>query len=135
MRDIASMKVIVMSDKYEVYEYGAGHTRVLKNDILLTDFDLVEDIKKLQAENAELNKQSQWISVEDELPSGKVLMSFLEPLFGSYYQEVGVGYYDSPDDYENPEDATGWRFWIPDKPVVGKGVTHWMPLPTPPEGD
>ena len=103
----------------------------------LADLLMVERRKnqKLEAENAELKKQSKWISVEDELPSGKVLMSFLEPLFGSYYQEVGVGYYDSPDDYENPEDATGWRFWIPDKPVVGKGVTHWMPLPTPPEGD
>lgn len=124
----------IYSFEYIPASYG-GYGTALKNGSTVKSSELIEDIQKLQAENAELKKQSQWVSVDDELPNGKVLMSFLEPSFGSYYQEIGIGYYDSPDDYENPEDATGWRFWMPDKPVVGEGVTHWMPLPTPPEGE
>lgn len=75
----------------------------------------------------------EWISVDDRLPDGKVLICFLEPSFGHMYPEFGVGYYDSPDHYDNPEDGEGWLFWLSDKPIVGGGVTHWMPLPDPPE--
>ena len=71
---------------------------------------------------------SEWISVEDRLPEGKVLMCFYESCFGSYSKEIEAGYYDNPEDYEDGVGG-GWRFWLSDKPVVGKGVTHWMPLP------
>lgn len=75
-----------------------------------------------------------WISVKDRLPEkGPVLICFLEPFFGKFSKEIGIGYYDSPSDYENPEDGTGWRFWNPDRIVLGGGVTHWKPLPEPPE--
>ena len=73
-----------------------------------------------------------WISVDEELPKGKVLICFLEPFFGSYTKEIGVGYYDNPEDYED-NDGQGWLFWLNDRKVLGKGVTHWQPLPDPPE--
>jgi len=74
-----------------------------------------------------------WVSVEEALPEkSPVLVAFLEQRFGQFGYEIGVGYYDSPSHYENPEEGTGWRFWIPDRKIVGKGVTHWQPLPTPP---
>lgn len=67
---------------------------------------------------------SEWISIKDRLPEGRVLICFLEPFFGVYTEELAVGYYD--------EDSQKWRFWIPDKEVRGGGVTHWQPLPEPP---
>lgn len=74
-----------------------------------------------------------WVAVEEALPEkSPVLVAFLEQRFGQFGYEIGVGYYDSPSHYENPEEGTGWRFWIPDRKIVGKGVTHWQPLPTPP---
>ena len=80
-----------------------------------------------------------WIPVSERLPeNGPVLMCFLEPSFGAHVQMVEVGYYDSPDDYETTEgieDVTGWRFWLSDKKVKGKGVTYWMPLPPLPAED
>ena len=78
---------------------------------------------------------SDWISwgEVDEVPQGKVLIIYLESFFGELTQEVGVGYYDDPNDHENPEDGQGWLFWLGDKKVLGGGVTHWMPLPELPE--
>ena len=118
-----------MSDKYEVYEYGAGYTRVLKNDILLTDFDLVEDIKKLQAENAELKKQSQWVSVEDARPKyGQKCNVYLN---GALMD--GVYFFDGADDCDD------WFEPITENKSNGFFVfaneIEWCALPTPPEGD
>ena len=74
-----------------------------------------------------------WISVADELPlGGQVLICYLEPFFGGMIKEIGVGYYDSPDNYDGGEGG-GWKFWLSDAPVVGGGVTHWMRLPIKPE--
>lgn len=76
---------------------------------------------------------NEWISVNDKLPGdAPVLVCFLEPSFGSFNKEFGVAYYDSPDNYEDPDDGQGWLFWLNDRPIVGGGVTHWMPLPEPP---
>jgi len=72
-----------------------------------------QEIKRLQAENAELKKQSQWVSVEDELPEFDD--DFL--VTGSDI-ELEVCHFD-PD----------WG-WLDDF-----DITHWMPIPTPPEGE
>jgi len=75
----------------------------------------------------------EWISVKDELPEGRVLICYLEPFFGEFTEEIGVGYYDNPADYEDPNDGEGWKFWLGDRNVVGGGVTHWMKLPEVPK--
>ena len=69
-----------------------------------------------------------WISVKDRLPKGTVLVCYLEPFFGLMKPEIGVGYYDNPDDYEDGSGG-GWLFWRDDKKIVGGGVTHWMECP------
>lgn len=46
-----------MSDKYEIYEYKgafASDKRVLKNGKAVNEFELLKDVQRLQAENAEL---------------------------------------------------------------------------------
>lgn len=76
---------------------------------------------------------SEWIKCSERLPKeAPVMVCFLEPRFGVMTQEIGVAYYDHPDDYENPDDAQGWLFWLNDKEILGGGVTHWMPLPPAP---
>lgn len=80
----------------------------------------------------------EWISVKDKMPgpgSGRLLIVFLEPFFGGFTQEIGVGYYDHDDEYEEPNQGTGWRFWIPDREIKGGGVTHWAPVPELPNED
>ena len=72
---------------------------------------------------------SNWISVETEIPKGNVLVCYLQSFFGCFTQEVAVGYYDDPDDYEDGI-GRGWLFWITDVEI--NSVTHWMPLPEPP---
>ncbi|MGL4752706.1 MAG: hypothetical protein ACRCXB_09875 [Aeromonadaceae bacterium] len=69
----------------------------------------------------------EWISVNDERKPERfpVLVCYLEPFFGEFTKEIGVGYYDPPDNYENPSEANGWCFWHNDRKIVGGGVTHW----------
>lgn len=74
--------------------------------------ELETEIKKLQAENAELKKQRQWISVNDELPS----------IIGEEYI-VCCGEFRASMTYliNGWHDVNG-QYW-------GYNVTHWMPLP------
>ena len=60
----------------------------------------------------------QWISVKDRLPEAG---SGLLMVYQSSLKELGASYYD---------DAM-WcsSLW----PIVSKHITHWMPLPKPPE--
>lgn len=119
-----------MSDKYEIYEYKGpfgSYKQVLKNGKAVNEFGLLKDVQKLQAENAELKKQSQWISVDDELPEDntriityRVMDDELMNPWGEYDD-----YWVCDLCYTNKEDLkSNW-----------KEVTHWMPLPTPPEGE
>ena len=87
--------------------------------------DIVNDLnywkqkaEKLQAENAELKKQSQWISVEDELPEINQRVLTFRPDILSVYDVDRFRF---------------CRFGRKGFDSVYK-VTHWMPLPTPPEG-
>lgn len=89
----------------------------------LADLLTVERRKnqKLQAENAEFKKQSQWISVEDELPEQG------HYLFATKTIGVNSGFISTEAlAYKKPEAHIG---------KSGRQFTHWMPLPTPPEGD
>ena len=67
--------------------------------------------------NEELLKEREWISVKDEMPPEMEMVLCLQA-DGDYT----VGYlYDT--------EENGWN-----TQVYGT-VTHWMPLPAPPEGD
>ena len=71
----------------------------------------------------ELNKrivelENQWISVDDEMPSAEHAMVIVD----FYGGNVGVGY---PHKGKILDEPMGMLF---------NGVTHWMPLPSPPNG-
>lgn len=77
-----------------------------------------------------------WIKCSEKLPeplSGPVLITYLEPFFGGYKREMGVGYFDHDENYEPPDTGKGWLFWLHSTPIRGGGVTHWQPLPEPPQ--
>jgi len=61
----------------------------------------------------------EWVSVNERLPEGKVLVCYGEPFFGTFTSEIEVGYYE----------GGIWRFWLSDRVINTDGVTHWMPLP------
>jgi len=89
-----------------------------------------EEIKKLQAENAELKKQSQWISVEDELPALDVTVSIL---VNDEHPSVGERSRDFNGCWKIGNESISWDYDF--SFGVEMEVTHWMPLPTPPEGE
>jgi hypothetical protein len=63
-----------------------------------------------------------------------VLIAYDEAFFHDFVKELDFGYFDHSDDYEGGTYGEGtWRFWNPDREVQGKGVTHWMSKPQPPE--
>lgn len=66
---------------------------------------------------------SQWIAVEERLPEQDQAVLVWD-IDSSHSDFVDIGYYD-------PESApeTGWR----SDEYMNKSVTHWMPLPLPPE--
>ena len=81
--------------------------------------DVIEELSKLQASYRQVN----WIRVEDRLPENdshdRFLVCAIDPWFGT--KVIDFMRYD--------------RRWLYDgKPTEAK-VTHWMPLPEPPEVD
>jgi hypothetical protein len=62
-----------------------------------------------------------WISVEDDLPECDVTVLV-------YYGEPDVAF---ELDYMDFDSDTGIEYWV----NSGDGVTHWMQLPEPPEGE
>lgn len=66
-----------------------------------------------------LKKETTWISVKDELPEtdANVLI----------YTELRNTFVASKVDAETWEDDYGF--------ILAEGVTHWMPLPSPPENE
>lgn len=75
---------------------------------------------------------SEWVSVEDELPSVRVVV-LIWGAKGLY--EGSVGYYvtdGAADKYEGQYE--GWYVPHPnEEDVRSYPPTHWMPLPEPPE--
>ena len=85
-----------------------------------------EEVESLQAELS--TYKLGWVSVEDRLPEEDYgwFLVIDDYLAGNEKQTLGFF-----------EEANGRHFWLPidnrDSPD-GMKVTHWMPLPTPPEG-
>ena len=69
----------------------------------------------------------EWISVDDRLPENDVMVIGYTPCDGFMF----VGYYHEEPKYD-------WKVWrivtaMRSTKVMTKKVTHWMPLPQPPE--
>lgn len=80
-----------------------------------------------------------WISIADRVPSNIeeediVLAVCLVPFFGKLVSKVTIAYFDMPDGYSeiHKHKAQGWKDWQTEETI---NVTHWQPLPTPPEGN
>lgn len=52
----------------------------------------------------------------DTAPEGKCLVQYLVPFFGYFEIEVGIAYYDNPNDYNNTG-GDGWLLWNGDKKI------------------
>jgi len=66
---------------------------------------------------------SEWISVKDRLPQEDDPVLVWD-IASPYSEFVDIGYYDP---HSAPD--TGWRC----NEYMNRSVTHWMPLPEPPQ--
>jgi hypothetical protein len=77
-----------------------------------------------------------WIDVSEQLPLREnevcYLVAYLNPFFGKLTLEITLASFDSPNDYENPEDAEGWKDCCTGKKIL---VTHWQKLPNLPHSE
>ena len=84
---------------------------------------LMRRVRELESENARLKDAQRWIPVSERLPEDRVtiLAAFnnREILTAKYYK-----YYEGFGSVENYWRIEGWH---------SGNVTHWMPLPQPPE--
>ena len=46
----------------------------------------------------------------DNAPEGKVLVQYLEPMWGGWSVEFAIGYFDNPIDYTDGN-GDGWKHW------------------------
>jgi hypothetical protein len=70
---------------------------------------------------------SEWIAVEDELPTKQVEVVFYTNPF-----EWWSGMYTPADLYGSDGEFQYHQHWGDDGYHAVNNVTHWMPLPTPP---
>lgn len=68
--------------------------------------------------------QDEWNS-PDNPPGTTVLVTHIKPFFGEFVAELRIAYYDNPVDYENPEEAEGWKCSATGHKLW---VTAWKPL-------
>jgi len=59
-------------------------------------------------------------------PEGQVLVQYLEPSWGGYSVEFGVGYFDNPNDYVSGN-GEGWLHWNTNNKI---NVISYAVLPT-----
>ena len=136
-----------MSDIEKKLKTNPFTARSFKDMDSVVDFEVykekvslaLDEIKKLQAENAELKKQNKWISVDDELPE------FNTVVLVKVYRERGISWPEA--DYsctaklprvvrhcgENSPVDNRWYVFPSGGTEITRDVTHWMPLPTPPK--
>lgn len=93
-------------------------TDIVKKDKVASELleQVLYDIQHMPT----LTPQNEWISVEDRLPEGHMQVLMWSAKWG--IAEAG-SYYNS-------------RFWVYNElgdGYVGDRITHWMPLPAPPD--
>ena len=66
----------------------------------------------------------EWIDAKEKLPEKDTKVLVFLGIYGDALEDTEIGYYD-------PDSGTpnGWR----SEEYIPLGVTHWMPLPTPPK--
>ena len=96
--------------------------------VLVMGRDEQDELERLREENAELKKQGEWVSVDDELPEmlQKVITSITND---SVEGLVSEAVHQMEGEFICVGEIASRRM----RPSVG--VTHWMPIPTPPEGE
>lgn len=69
-----------------------------------------------------------WVSVKERLPDVGKICLFYTPCDGF----MGIGFYDGRDDYQHRDK---WKIItaMRSTKILTKKVTHWMPLPEPPD--
>lgn len=94
---------------------------------------LDEDYKTKMSEidkKTHTRSRMSWINVGERLPAegngSYQLVAHLNPFFGKLITEITIGYFDGPENYDNPEDAEGWKDWHTGNKLF---VTHWQKLP------
>jgi len=87
------------------------------------------EIQKLQARIAELEAERRWIPVSERLPDPNyedlVFVRTVDDLDDPRIYGVGYGSY-----YMGKDNIPAWSL---DFDAYGNIVTHWMPIPEPPE--
>ena len=85
----------------------------------ILDMSKMVDVSSSETLNNSSNNSNGWISVKDRLPEEQ---SGLLIVYHSYLKEVGTSYYDDDMWCSSPWPITSDEY-----------ITHWMPLPKPPE--
>lgn len=99
---------------------GAEFTHLEAIELLGHIKNLEEAYGLAESELAALREQTRWIPVEERLPDSGV--DVLTCSIGYQY----VSEYSLSQDKKSWRNAVGW-------PYALESVTHWMPLPPPPE--
>ena len=101
-----------------------AHANEWETPITLGDHldDAADALEAAEKRIAELEAAQRWISVKDRLPrSNKPVQVYMPKL----YMSVQTGFYDR---YYGEDDDEWYEHW-----VAPSEVTHWMPLPQPPQ--
>lgn len=112
----------------------------LKNDILGKEYNCIVEIEKdkmlyealeqQQSEIEEINKANEWISVEDRLPPEDKDCSYSSVWCEVYIKGVGISIHPFCHPHMCWDDQEGDDYFCD---AVGARITHWKPLPKPPE--
>lgn len=107
-----------LEDGTALYNHGGCPSNMVTDRMIMERLAAYEDTGLKPEEVAELAKDSGWISVKDRLPEQgqEVLLWEVGTPYDETYKHYSMVVYD-------PE---LWQPWL-------KFVTHWRPLPEPPE--
>ena len=100
------------------------HTKKATASVFLAGYQAAKDSACIDTNSIDTGTKMQWISVKDRLPE-----DISDVLILSKEKESCVGYYRSSDN--------DWNMYNPccSFHMELHGITHWMPLPKPPEED
>ena len=85
---------------------------------------------------------SEWISVKESLPiDPKKNGEESEDVLVTDGKSICVGYYETEyyiendlEAFEGQKEIYSSDMWHADRDYIAENITHWMPLPKPPEG-
>ena len=105
------------------YVYGSEREKYDAWEEIIDTLDALPTIPRLSNEPL-----TGWVSVEERLPDVGEICLFYTPCDGF----MGIGFYDGRDDYQHKDK---WKIItaMRSTKILTKKVTHWMPLPAPPD--